>query len=85
MRIMRAHEFACTIGADTKEDLVAELYNLARRLERDDIDRGCMGGSVAGSIYAYRHDPTITHEGYFDLIKRHIEQNRMPTTGVDHS
>lgn len=70
---MRAHEFGCTIGADTKEDLIAELYNLARRLERDEITFGVMGGSVVGSIYAYRHDPSMTHDGYFDLVNAHIK------------
>lgn len=61
------------IGADTKEDLIAELYNLAYRLERDEITHGVMGGSVAGSIYAYSHDPCITHDSYFKSINAHIE------------
>ena len=30
----RAHEFICKVGADTQEDLIAELHRLADGIER---------------------------------------------------
>lgn len=65
----RAHEFACTIGADTRKALIGKLYDLARHLEAADITCGVMGGSDVGAIYAYRCDPSITHESYFELVE----------------
>lgn len=82
---MRTHEFACTIGADTKEDLVAELYDLARRLERGEITHGVMGGAVVGSIYSYSHSPHVTHDSYFKVVNEHIARNAatQPLTSPD--
>lgn len=72
----RAHEFICKIGADTKEDLVAELFRFAHMIERDEITAGVSGAPSAGSIYAWRHDPEQTHESYFAELDAALERER---------
>jgi hypothetical protein len=73
MALYRAHEFACQIGADTQQDLVIELRHLAERIERGEISAGVMGGSSRGSIYAYRHDPAMTHDEYFRQLDERLK------------
>lgn len=72
----RAHELICKIGADTKEALIAEIENFARRIARNDITHGVMGGSVCGAIYSYRHDPAMTHSRYFEELNAKLEADR---------
>jgi hypothetical protein len=72
----RAHELIVKIGADTREALVAEIENFARRVARDDVTRGIMGGSDAGSIYSYQHDPNQTHDEYFRQLNEILERER---------
>jgi len=70
----RAHELICTIGADSKEGIVHELEEFARRIARDDISHGCIGGSDCGAIYSYRHDPAMTHDAYFEQLNAQLEK-----------
>ena len=75
----RAHVFACKVGADTKEDLVRELRWLAEQIARDELTAGVSGGYGAGAIYAYRHDPAMTHERYFAELEEHLERLKQET------
>lgn len=72
----RAHEFICKIGADDKDGLVRELHDLAERIARDELSVGVKGGSDVGSIYSYRHDPTMTHDRYFEEIGRILDAEK---------
>lgn len=76
--IKRAHVFACEIGADTKADLVQELRFLANRLDREGITAGVTGAYSSGAIYAYRHNPNMTHDEYFRQIGEKIKADRTP-------
>jgi hypothetical protein len=72
----RAHRIEIDAGADTAEDLAWELRQLATRLERGDLTRGCIGGPSSGSIYTYTHNPEMTHERYFAEIEAHLAAER---------
>lgn len=80
----RAHEFTVRIGADTRKGLVDELLALARRIERDEITCGVMGGSTAGATYSYIHDPSITHDRYFEEINGYLESLKQNLQASDH-
>lgn len=68
-KIFRAHTFIASIGADTKEDLCAELREFARRIERGEVTHGCMGGPSCGATYSYKVRPEQTHDKYFEDIE----------------
>jgi len=75
-KVKRAHSLALAIGADTKDDLVAELHHIAERVARDDLTIGGMGGPSCGYTYAYHHDPDMTHDRYFELIDIELAEAR---------
>lgn len=72
----RAHELICKIGADSKDGLIAEIENFARRIAMNDITNGVMGGYSSGAIYSYRHDPDMTHDRYFQELNAKLEADR---------
>jgi hypothetical protein len=67
--IERAHTLICTVGADTLQDLCAELREMARKLERGQMTTGCIGGPSVGTTYSYKVRPEQTHEKYFQDIE----------------
>lgn len=79
----RSHEFCVWIGADTREEMIGHLFDLARRLERGEVSVGISGGYGSGSVYAYQHDPSITHDSYFAEIDKHL--NRLSSPPPDTS
>jgi hypothetical protein len=72
----RSHELVCSIGADTQDDLIRALHDFADRIARGEITHGCSGGWNYGTIYSYKHDPSITHDSYFESLKAHLAKER---------
>jgi hypothetical protein len=74
----RAHTIVLDAQADTADDLARELRFLADRVERGDITVGCIGGSVAGSLYSYRVRAEQTHEVYFQAVAEWLRGRGLP-------
>lgn len=72
----RAHEMILNIGADTREDLVHALNQMIFEIKTGQLTAGCSGAPGAGSIYAYRHDPAMTHDAYFQQLEEMLERER---------
>lgn len=69
----RRHTLMLQIGADSLDDLAAELRMFAHRAERDELGTGCIGGPSCGSTYSYVFDPDMTHERYFAEIDTYLQ------------
>lgn len=74
--LRRAHSIVISAGGDTARDLAHELHMLAERVERGEVTKGCGGGPACGSIYSYIHDPSMTHDRYFQEIDRRLSAER---------
>ncbi len=72
----RSHEFMCKIGADSQDALVRDLHLMAHDIERGELTAGVSGGYSSGSVYAYRHDPRVTHDSYFAELDAALEKRR---------
>lgn len=72
----RAHVLAFKASGDTRKALEAELRHLLFLLSSDQLSVGVSGGPDAGSIYAYRHDPSQTHDGYFSAIDALMQEQK---------
>lgn len=68
----RSHELILQIGADTKRDLVNALRQMALEIDMDQLTAGVSGGYSSGAIYAYQHDPAITHDAYFAALEQKL-------------
>jgi hypothetical protein len=77
----RAFELIVEIGADTKEALIAEVENFARRIARNDISHGVICGSDSGAIYSYVERPEQTHDVYFTQLTDLLERTRTILAG----
>jgi hypothetical protein len=64
----RAHELIVKVGADTADDLCYALNQMAIDLGRGEMTQGCSGSPSVGYTYSYSHDPSITHDSYFQAI-----------------
>jgi hypothetical protein len=71
-RPQRAHVFACRIGADTQEDLIRTLLDFVADIRSGGLSAGCSGSPSDGTIYAYRHDPAMTHDEYFRQLDTYL-------------
>lgn len=74
--ISRAHSLVLVAGADTANDLAAELRFMAQRIEQGNITEGCSGGPSCGSTYSYRVSPEQTHAVYFKQIDEWLAAER---------
>lgn len=70
--IRRSVVFEVKIGADSPEELARALDTIARqaRIEGFGNGNGASGGFGSGWTYTYSHDPSITHDSYFEAIER---------------
>lgn len=74
--LLRAHSIVISAGGDTARDLARELYRLAGEIERGELTKGCSGSPLGGSVYSYVHDPSMTHDRYFEEIDRLLRAER---------
>lgn len=65
----RAFVLKLELGADTRDDMVKELEQIARRILMDDMTTGVLGGPTTGYTYSLSVDETITHDDYFCAIE----------------
>ncbi len=72
----RAHELILQIGADTREGLTAALSQMIFEIETGQLTAGVSGGPSHGSVYAYRHDPAMTHDEYFRQLEAMLARER---------
>lgn len=70
----RAVRFTLKIEADTRNDLVSALINLATMIDREEITTGVSGGVNSGWIYELLVDPEQTHEAYVQQLHDYLEE-----------
>lgn len=63
----RAHHLMLDLGADTEEELLAALKQIALQIQMGKLTTGCCGGYGHGYVYAYRVNPDMTHDRYVEL------------------
>ena len=73
-RPQRAHHLTLDLGADEKRELCAALRNIAMQIERGELTTGCSGGYGSGYTYAYKVDPEMTHDRYFELSNKWLAE-----------
>ena len=70
----RAFTLTLVLGADSREDLVQALENLAFDISRGEITRGCWGSPSNGAFYELRTDQDMTHDRYFEAVDRYLSE-----------
>ena len=71
----RAFVLRMKICADTRRQLAGLLYAFADRIDRDDVTKGTMGGSVSGAVYELLVDETQTHDEYFIQLDKYLAKH----------
>lgn len=66
----RAWQLELSIGADTREDLVALLESLLFDSLKRGSDSSVTGGYSSGGYFTVTHAPEWTHDRYFDQLDR---------------
>ena len=70
---VRAFRLTLKLDADSREELVSALINLASHTDRGEITTGVRGGPSSGSIYELLSDPDKTHEMYFQEVRDYLD------------
>jgi hypothetical protein len=68
----RACRFTLDIEADTRDDMVTALENIARQLDRGELTKGVSGGYSSGYIYEYTESENPTHAEYVAALNAHL-------------
>ncbi|WP_428383562.1 hypothetical protein [Nevskia ramosa] len=68
----RAFRLTLELHADTREDLVHALEDMAFRVATDDVTRGASGGCRSGATYELSVDPDQTHDSYFASLREYL-------------
>lgn len=69
----RAFRITLMLDADDRASMANALYNIARRVEREELSHDCIsGGPDSGFICELLHDPAMTHAAYFEAIRGHL-------------
>lgn len=69
----RMHTLIAKIGADSRDDLVFGLRQMANDLERGQLTEGCSGSPSVGTIYSYKVRPEQTHDAYFRQLEEALK------------
>lgn len=69
----RAYVVSVELGADTLEDLVWNLKHIAHEIEHEGGTGTVSGSPSAGYTYRLTHDPTMTHDRYFQEVDRYLK------------
>lgn len=72
----RAVLFDVSLQADSRDDMVRALDQLAYLVARGELTRGCSGGVSSGYTYHYEERPGPTAEEYTQQLKAWLEQER---------
>lgn len=74
---VRALRLTLELGADTRQDMVWALRNLAARVERDELaGNGVWGGATDGGIWELLTDPSMTHERFFAELNAYLDAKK---------
>lgn len=72
----RSYEVSITISGDTWQDIIYQLRDLLPHIE--DHGPACnsaSGSPSSGHIVYVRHDPTMTHERYFEILEAYCRDD----------
>lgn len=72
----RRFRLTVAMEADTREDLVSAVFNLATRIDRGEVTVGVCGGSHSGEIYELIEDPTKDHDTYHAELRAYLDARR---------
>ena len=65
------------IGADSRDDLVQTLEDIARRIAMDDLSpRGFSAGYNSSYNYKLREDENVTHESWKAAMNELVQRNK---------
>jgi hypothetical protein len=80
----RAVILTAKIEADSRDEMVDALEDMARRLAMGEITNGCSGGPTRSSIYEYIEGEVPTHDEYFRQLHAYLAERRSasPPEGV---
>ena len=74
----RAFRMTLVIDADSRDELAWALRRLSDAVDRDEISTGVSGGPDSGWIYELLHDPSMTHEVYFEAVRTYLAAKARP-------
>lgn len=74
--IHRRHRLTLVLDADSQEDLVRALENLALRIQMGEVTRGSWGSPSDGASYEYLYDPAVDHDSYFEQVREYLAQRK---------
>lgn len=77
----RAHHLTLDLGADDERELLAALRNIAFQIERGELTTGCSGGYGSGYSYAYKVNPEMTHDLYFEHNEKWLAEREAAKQG----
>lgn len=69
----RAFELEMKVGGDTLEDLMSTFLDFVDHIEA--TGKSCVhGGPSSGGFFEIKHDPTMTHDRYIELLEKHLDE-----------
>lgn len=68
----RACRLVLDLGADTRNDMVSALENIARQLDRGEMTTGVSGGYDSGYSYTYTEAEHPTHAEYIEQLNVYL-------------
>lgn len=81
-RPRRAFELKITICGDTWEDVKGQFDHLIYQIEEKGQECGSIsGGCTAGHIVTVDHDPTMTHQKYYEQLGEFLKFQGPPPQG----
>lgn len=64
------------LEADSRDDLVAELMNIANHIFMGKLPTRVSGDVHSGYVYSLDEDESITHESYVEALHRYLVEER---------
>lgn len=84
VRPKRCYTLTIEIGADTWQDVVHDLLDLARHIpDHGPACSSVMGGPSGGHIVTVEHRPEQTHERYIEQLNAYLEQRKATKGATD--
>lgn len=73
----RRYVLKLEMGADTLDDLIADVAHVSLRLAMDDMTVGGLGGPSSGYSYNFSVDESVTRESYFEAIEAWLNARKI--------
>lgn len=70
----RAFCLTLELQADTREDMVNALINMAGEIDREELTTGVSGGYSSGAIYELLVNPEQTHAAWFQHLLASLDE-----------